>query len=99
MWAVPTGKLHALARAMLWIAGATAVFSTNTIRLARRAGASSRPRAVLGRDHLGLLVAHRDRLAGITSQCDPELSITSTIQMLPSGWITRWRRSPGNPGV
>src|SRR5580658_568855 len=44
----------------------------------------------VGRDHLGLLIGHRDRLAGIPSECDPELSTTSTIQMLPSGWITRW---------
>jgi hypothetical protein len=49
----------------------------------------------VGRDRLGLLVGHRDRLAGIPSECDPELSTTSTIQMLPSGWITRW----SNPGV
>jgi len=27
---------------------------------------------------------------GIPSECDPELSTTSTVQMLPSRWITRW---------
>jgi hypothetical protein len=43
-----------------------------------------------GRDHLGLLIGHRDRLAGIPSERDPELATTSTMQMLPSGWITRW---------
>jgi hypothetical protein len=42
----------------------------------------------VGRDRLGLLIGHRDRLAGIPSECDPELSTTLTIQMLPSGWIT-----------
>jgi len=67
--------------------------SRNTIRLAWRgaAGAGSRPRAVLSRDHRGLLIGHRDWLAGIPSECDPALSIRSTIWMLPSGWITRWR--------
>jgi hypothetical protein len=38
-----------------------------------------------GRDRLGL----RDRLAGFPSACDPELSTTSIVQMLPSGWIKR----------
>src|SRR5580658_1202208 len=36
------------------------------------------------------LSGHRNRLAGIPSERDPELSTTSAIQMLPSGWITRW---------
>jgi hypothetical protein len=43
-----------------------------------------------GRDHLGLFIGHRDRLAGIRSECDPDLPTISTSQMLPSGWITRW---------
>jgi len=90
------GNLHALARAMPWIDGAKAIDfdeydQAGTIRLPSRgaAGAFSRPRAVSGHDRPGLLIGLRDRLAGIPSECDPELSTTSTIQMLPSGWITR----------
>ena len=86
------GKLHALARAMLWIAGAKAVDfdehdQAGVARRCRRIFSAARG---VGRDRLGLLIGHRDRLAGIPSECDPELSTTSTIQMLPSGWITRW---------
>jgi hypothetical protein len=86
------GKLHALARAMLWIAGAKAVdFDEHD-----QAGVARRCRRIFsatrgaGRDRRGLLIGHRDRLARIPNECDPELSTTSTIQMLPSGWITRW---------
>jgi hypothetical protein len=39
--------------------------------------------------HLGLLVGLRDRLTGIPSACDPELSTTSIVEMLLSGWINR----------
>jgi hypothetical protein len=85
------GKLHALARAMLWIAGAKAVDfdehdQAGVVRRCRRIFSAARG---VGRDRLGLLIGHRDRLAGIPSECDPELSTTSTILMLPSGWITR----------
>ena len=81
-----------MARAMLWIAGAKAVDfdehdQAGVARRCRRIFSAARG---VGRDRLGLLVGHRDRLAGIPSECDPELSTTSTIQMLPSGWITRW---------
>ncbi len=31
----------------------------------------------------------RSRPGGIPNECDPALYTTSTIQMLPSGWITR----------
>ena len=76
---------------MLWIAGAKTVdFDEHD-----QAGVARRCRRIfsaacgVGRDRLGLLVGHRDRLAGIPSECDPELSTTSTVQMLPSGWIKR----------
>src|SRR5580658_5993342 len=77
---------------MLWIAGAKAVDfdehdQAGVARRCRRIFSAARG---VGRDRLGLLITHRDRLAGIPSECDPELSATSTIQMLPSGWITRW---------
>ena len=38
---------------------------------------------------LGLLIGLRDRLAGISSARDPELSTTSTVKILPSRWINR----------
>jgi hypothetical protein len=43
----------------------------------------------IGRDCLGLFIGLRDPLAGIPSEYDPEPSTTSTVQMLPSGWINR----------
>ena len=49
----------------------------------------SRAARGVGRDRLGLLIGLRDRLVGNPTECYPELSTTSTIQMLPSGWITR----------
>jgi hypothetical protein len=49
----------------------------------------SRAARGVGRDRLGLLIGLRDRLVGDPTECDPELSTTSAIQMLPSGWITR----------
>jgi hypothetical protein len=77
---------------MLWIAGAKAVDfdehdQAGVARRCRRIFSAARG---VGRDRHGLLIGHRDRLAGIPSECDPELSTTSTIQMLPSGWITSW---------
>jgi hypothetical protein len=88
------GKLHALAHALLWIAGAKAVdFDEHD-----QAGVAAHCRRIvsavrgLGGDRLGLLVGHGDRPAVIPSECDPELSTTSTIQMLPSC------RQGGSPG-
>jgi hypothetical protein len=80
---------------MLWIAGAKAVDfdehdQAGVARRCRRIFSAARG---VGRDRLGLLIGHRDRLAGIRGEFDPELSTTSTIQMLPSGWITRWSKN------
>jgi hypothetical protein len=78
-------------RDALWIAGAKAVdFEEHD-----QAGVARRWRRIFsaargaGRDRLGVLIGPRDRLAGIPSECHPELSTTSTVQMLPSGWFLR----------
>ena len=79
---------------MLWIAGAKAVDfdEYDQAGMARHCRCIFLAARGVGRDHLCLLIGHRDRrLTGIPSECDPELSTTSTIRMLPSGWITRWR--------
>ena len=76
---------------MLWMAGAKAVDfdehdQAGVARRCRRIVSAARG---VGRDRLGRLIALRDRLAGIPSECDPERSTTSAILMLPSGWIKR----------
>jgi hypothetical protein len=77
---------------MLWIAGAKAVDfdEHDQAGVARRCLRIFSAARGVGRNRLGLRIGHRDRLAGIPIKCDPELSTTSTIQMLQSGWITRW---------
>jgi hypothetical protein len=75
------GKLRALARAMLWIAVAKAVDCDEHDQV----GAARRCRRIfpavrgVGRNRLGLFIGPGDRLAGIPSACDPELSTTSSV--------------------
>jgi hypothetical protein len=89
------GELHALVRAMLWIAGEKAVYFDEH----DQAGEATRCRLIFSaargivRDRLDLLIGLRDRLAGIPSERDPELPATSTVQRLPSRWI----KSCSNP--
>jgi hypothetical protein len=66
---------------MLWIAGAKAVdFDEHD-----QAGVAGRCRRIFsaargaGRDRLGLLIGHHNRLADIPSECDPELSTTPSF--------------------
>jgi len=100
MWGMATGRCTPWPAQCYGSAGRKQLISTNTTKLARpgshdQAGMAERCRRIfsaargVGRDRLGLLIGLRDRLAGIPSECDPELSTTSTVQMLPSGWIKR----------
>jgi len=55
---------------------------------------SSRPMQGVPRDSWTMramtTLNHSRTNCGLPSECDPELPITSTIQILPSGWITKW---------